>query len=82
MKAQDLITDKEITVAFAYANFGKGKTQRELINEGLTQQKAGYHTGHTMQCILQELGLISEPLKLTVMGNKYLKLIPVVEPSI
>lgn len=75
MKAEDLITDEEINVAFCYANFGKGKTKRQLINEGLVKHKMGYESGYTMESILIELGLISEPQKLTVMGEKYMKLI-------
>lgn len=82
MKAEQLITDEEITVSFGYANFGKGKTPRQLVNEGLAKHKVGYETGHTMQCILTELGLISKPKELTVMGEKYLKLIDVIMPSI
>ena len=82
MKAEKLITDKEITTAFGYANFGHTKTNRELINEGLAKHKAGYYTGHTMEVILTELGLISAPKKLTVMGEKYAKLINLQIPSI
>ena len=80
MKDFELITDDEIKTAFGYANFGKGQTPRELINEGLVKHKAGYETGHTMQCILSELGLISKPKELTVMGEKYLKLINIKTP--
>ena len=73
IEPQELITENELKTAFGYANFGEGTTKRKLINEGLAKHKAGYETGHTMHCILIELGLIAEPKKLTVFGEKYLK---------
>lgn len=71
-KPEDLITDKAIDIAFGNANFGKGHTKREIVNNTVLKFAAGYATGHTAQCIVQELGLVDSKNKLTAIGREYL----------
>ena len=75
MKANELITDEEIRASFGFSNFGKG-SDRTYLNKGVRQVYEGHETGHTMKCIMIELGLRDKAkTKLTILGVKYLKLI-------
>ena len=58
-KPEDLITDKAIDLAFGNANFGTQHTKREIVNNTVLKFAAGYATGHTAHCIVQELGLVN-----------------------
>ena len=68
---KEMITDKQLKNAFAYANFGKS-TKRNVVRYALLKVACGYHNGHTSQCIINELGLCTDNLKLTKKGKEYL----------
>ena len=78
---EELITDRAIDLVWGNANFGPNTTKRELIADALQKVSDGYATGHTIQCILIELDLISKIHKgrnskytLTLLGGEYLTL--------
>ena len=68
------MTAEEINKAFENTNFGGG-TPEGHVKYGLLKVASGYTTGHTIKCILQELGLITKslnhPLSLTKKGQEY-----------
>lgn len=72
---ETIITDEELNVAFTNTNFGD-RSMRDLIKFGLLKVACGYATGHTIKCIMQELGLIGKShMKegtLTKKGKEYL----------
>lgn len=55
---KDVVSDAEIERVHANANFGGGRTKRQIVDEGLLQYAFGYSSGYTMKCILEEHGLI------------------------
>ena len=72
-KPEDLITDAAIDLVFGNAEFGSSHTKREIVNNSLLKCAAGYCTGHTAKCILQELGLVNpNKWELTKIGQEYL----------
>jgi hypothetical protein len=54
-----MITDEEISKAFAGTNFG-ARHPRDVIAESLLKYACGYHTGRTARMICLELGLVNE----------------------
>jgi hypothetical protein len=68
---EELVTDEELRIAYANANFGP-MSPREVIKQGLLKCAGCWHQGHTSQQILIELGLISKNYKLTKKGGRYL----------
>lgn len=72
----DLITDAEVSKAFRNTNFGHDDF-RGLLAQGCIKALAGWHQGHTITVILDELGLIEwyreiDRLKVTPKGNHYI----------
>jgi len=72
-KIEQLVTDKQLNKAFQGTNFGK-RTPRELIRNGILKHTCGYYTGHTIECVLKEIGLLTEKGKPTKIGKEYLYL--------
>lgn len=71
------VTDQEIEAVWGNANFGARTNKRNVVIETLAQIAAGYSTGHTAQCICQELGLLGKvrwdrTICLTEKGRKFL----------
>lgn len=54
---KEIISDKEIDKVWGNANFGHNDRRGQIL-ESLTQRAIGYHTGHTITCIMLELDLI------------------------
>ena len=71
---EDLVTDKQIDIAWGHADFGGKHSKREVISNALLKFACGYETGHTAYAICEELGLISQEYKpqLTPRGKRYL----------
>lgn len=71
---KEIITDEQIETAWGNANFGDflNTNKRELVNNTLLKCASGYHTGHTAQCIVRELGLVGKRWALTKKGQQYL----------
>lgn len=69
---QDLVTDKQIELAWGNANFGDGPSKREIIANTILKCASGYHTGHTAKCIVEELGLVTKDWNLSQRGRRYL----------
>ena len=72
----DLVTDDEIAEAFENTNFGHTDF-RGLLAQGCIKALAGWHQGHTLTTILDELRLISwnkqtSKIKVTAKGRHYI----------
>tara|TARA_R110002073_G_scaffold314073_1_gene486217 strand:- start:557 stop:808 length:252 start_codon:yes stop_codon:yes gene_type:complete len=71
-KVEDLVTDKQIDLAWGYANFGDNYSKRDIIANTLLKCASGYETGHTAKCIVEELGLVTKRWELSQRGKRYL----------
>lgn len=72
---EQIITDEQLNEAWGNANFGERFTKREVVANSLLKYASGYSTGHTALCICQELGLVTQQGKKTVLtlhGKRYL----------
>lgn len=70
-KYQDvIISDEEIETVKGYANFGPRDT-RELLAQGVLKHLAGWHNGHTLTQMMQELALIKGG-RLTAKGKAFI----------
>tara|TARA_R110002073_G_scaffold314073_1_gene486218 strand:- start:899 stop:1177 length:279 start_codon:yes stop_codon:yes gene_type:complete len=71
---EDLVTDKQIDIAWGHADFGGKHSKREVISNALLKFTCGYETGHTIYAICEELGLLSQEWKpqLTPRGQRFL----------
>lgn len=67
----DLVSDAELYAAFTNTNFGHSDF-RGLLAQGCIKALAGWHQGHTLTGILQELGLTSSKYKVTDKGRHYI----------
>ncbi len=72
----DMVTDEEMQSSFDGTNFGHTDF-RGLLAQGCIKALAGWHQGHTLTCILQELRLISwnrqaDKIKITAKGRHYI----------
>lgn len=72
----DLVSDEEVESAFQNTNFGRTDF-RGLLAQGCIKALAGWHQGHTITCILEELRLISwnrnaDKIKVTDKGRHYI----------
>lgn len=70
-KTEEIVTDEQLNVAWANANFGR-MARRDIIALALLKYASGYVTGHTIQVICRELELITDHCDLTDKGKKYL----------
>ncbi|MDD0837858.1 hypothetical protein PSQ40_04670 [Curvibacter sp. HBC61] len=64
---EPIVSDAEIEQAFRGTNFG-GADHRELLNVSVLKKLVGYHCGHTITTIMQELKLIGKTGKPTKRG--------------
>ena len=71
MDYKELITDEEIEIVHANANFG-GMDKREVVNQGALKCALGYYQGSTSRQIIQEHELVDKDYKLTDKGRQYL----------
>ena len=72
LRLQELVTEEELNKVWGNANFGSA-LKRDVIKYGILKRASGYHNGHTCDCILKELGLISEKTKEpTAKGRDYM----------
>jgi len=72
----DLVPDDQVQSAFNATSFGHTDF-RGLLAQGCIKALAGWHQGHTLTCILQELRLISwnrqtDKIKVTAKGRHYI----------
>lgn len=72
----DLVSDEQMQSAFQNTNFGHADF-RGLLAQGSIKALAGWHQGHTLTCILEELKLISwnrhaDKIKITAKGRHYI----------
>jgi len=71
----DLVTEQDMLASFSNTNFGHSDF-RGLLSQGCITVLAGWHQGHTITCILEELQLITwnrqkGKTKLTAKGGHY-----------
>lgn len=74
---RDLVSDEEVTRVHANANFGD-LAPRAVVDEGVLKTLLGYSSGHTMECIVAEHGLVQQSSRrggrqrvLTAKGKRY-----------
>lgn len=72
----DLVSDEQMLASFENTNFGHTDF-RGLLARGSIKALAGWHQGHTLTCILDELKLISwnrqtDKIKITAKGRHYI----------
>ena len=72
----DLVSDEDMHQSFDNTNFGHTDF-RGLLAQGCIKALAGWHQGHTLTTILNELSLISwnkqkQTIKLTAKGRHYI----------
>lgn len=72
----DLVSDEQMHGSFQGTNFGHDDF-RGLLAQGCIKALAGWHQGHTLTCILEELRLISwhrpsGKIKVTAKGRHYI----------
>lgn len=65
------ITDEYIARHFEGTNYGH-TNYRDIVGKGCLNAMAGYHNGYTTQCILIDMGLTTEKLRLTKRGREFL----------
>ena len=63
-------TKEEIDKSFENTNFGPAPNMH-ILKFSLLKIASGYHTGHTAQCILLELNLITPKCKVLTKRGKY-----------
>ncbi len=68
----DIVTDKQIDLAWGNANFGETHSKRAIIANTILKCASGYQTGHTAECIVEDLGLVTKDWKLSQRGQRYL----------
>lgn len=72
MTIEEIVTNEEIQLIFAHANFGR-TPHREVLRDTLLKCAAGWHSGGTAKYIVRKLGLVKpKKWKLTKKGKKYL----------
>lgn len=54
-----IVSNEEIDSAFRGTDFG-GHDHRKILNQAVLKKAMQYHCGHTITCIMQELGLIGK----------------------
>lgn len=73
-KLINIVSEEEIISVWGYANFGDDKElfdKYKIISKGLLKYASGFSTGHTLECILEELKLLKNQ-KLTERGKMFL----------
>ena len=54
-----ILPDSDIEDAWGNASFGKDVSKRDVVANALLKYASGYCTGHTIECICKELGLLT-----------------------
>lgn len=70
--SEDVVTPPELEAAFLGTNFG-GVDHRKLLHASVLKRAVGYHCGHTITCIMQELRLIGKNGDLLKRGRMLLR---------
>ena len=70
MMDDPIITDAQITTAFADTNFG-ARHRRQLLEQGVLKTWAGFSCGSTLTRIMCDLGLITKRNHVTVKGRRF-----------
>lgn len=65
-----VITTEDMKEVFEGTNFGN-ETHERMLKYSLLKIASGYRTGHTMECIMKELGLITKIGKVLTKKGKY-----------
>lgn len=68
---KSIVTDKDISSVWGNANFGHDD-HRRVIDDAVLHSASGYSNGHTAECIIKELGLLSTNNRITKKGKVYL----------
>jgi hypothetical protein len=75
MKAEEIITNEQLDLAWGNADFGS-RSKRDILKFALLKATCGYANGHTAECIIKELGLVGKSQMkgntLTKKGKEYL----------
>lgn len=70
MNATEIISQEEIEAIFEGTNFGPSPNYSNILANGCLKVLNGYASGHTLTCIMRDLGLTVEQY-----GNTYLTVI-------
>lgn len=73
--SEDVVPQAELDEAFKHTNFGCADYRR-LLHASVLKQAVGYHCGHTITCIMQELHLIGKNGDLLKRGRTLLRAVP------
>ncbi len=70
-----VVSEAELQMVFAGTNFGTLE-HRRLLHQAVLKKACGYHCGHTITMIMQELGLIckKEPRLPTRKGRDLMRI--------
>lgn len=71
-KSEDIVTPRELEVAFLGTNFG-GTDHRQLLHASVLKKAVGYHCGHTITRVMQKLRLIGKNGNLLKRGRMLLR---------
>lgn len=66
------VSDSEIEAVFEGTNFGAVRSYRKLLEQGVLKNAASYRSGHTLFCIMVELGLMTKKDRVTKKGFRFL----------
>lgn len=69
---EQILSDEKIIEAWGNASFGESVTKRDVVANALLKFACGYVTGHTIECICKELGLLTKNYNLSTKGKAYL----------
>lgn len=70
--SEQIISDEQIEAAWGNASFGKDTSKREVVANAMLKYACDYCTGHTIECICRELGLITKMGRITTLGKQFL----------
>ena len=67
---RSIVTDDDIRAVWGNANFGHDN-KRLVVDDALLHVACGYANGHTAECIITELELITSRKHITQKGQQY-----------
>ena len=67
-----ILSESHIEAAWGNASFGKDVSKRDVVANALLKYASGYCSGHTIECICRELGLVTKNCNLSAFGKRYL----------
>ena len=68
---QEIISDEEIELVHANANFGD-TPKRDVVKYALLKAACGYHSGSFATAIIKEHRIVNRDLEVTAKGRLYL----------